>query len=260
MYQFIDDENVVLKIVSDIEQIHLKKQNRNFEILFATEKNGKEIIKIRDSYFYHIFSKFLNKSPLQIFHAGMGLYPRSSEPLQIGSMSLFNRLQRTASINELASFYNSTKLNDILLDKAICYALFNLLYRENLNKPISLFLKKFAEEIETDIHAPIKISQNEDLIELKSNDYVQGTDEEISIRICSDLSNKLQNARFKVYIFGIDEKTLEVDPIPSRRFTSDRLGSIERKIHDKSGLQEISLIKIPLDNGSILLLVARKSQ
>jgi len=74
-------------------------------------------------------------------------------------MSLFNRLQLTASVNELASFYNSTKLNDILLDKAICYALFNLLYRENSNKPISFFFKKFAEEIGTDIHAPKNISQ-----------------------------------------------------------------------------------------------------
>lgn len=259
-YQFIDDENVVSKVVSDIEQIHLKKQNRNFEILFATEKHGREIIKIRDSYFYYIYSKFLNKSILQIFHAGMGLYPRSSEPLKIGTMSLFNRLQRTASINELASFYNSTKLNDVLLDKAICYALFYLLYRENLNKPISFFFKKFVEEIGKDIHAPTKVSQNEGLIELKSNDYVQGTDEEISNRICGDLSSKLHNAGFKVYVFGIDEKTLEVNPIPSRRFSSDRLGSIERKIYDKSGLHEISLIKIPLDRGLILLMVARRSQ
>lgn len=258
IFPYIDDEEILSKIISGEEQIHLRKRNPNFIIIFATERGAKETIQFRESFIQKIYSSFVNNYPLRIFHAGMKLYPRISGPLTIKSMTIFNNINQNEMMQELVKFYNDTQLRDILLEKAISYSLFYLLYQENRTKPISILFKKLYTEIGNTISIGSKILEHEsNVIEFKSSDYLQGNDDDIIKRVSEDLDKKVLNNDFKIYFFGIDEKTHEIESINSRRFNSDRIGSIENKLRIKTGLS-LCLIKVPLDKGTIMVMTATK--
>ena len=255
---FIDDIDSVVKIESGIEQTHLKKRNPNFYILFASRINSKTTIQFRESFFGTIYTDFLNKHSIHIFHAGMKPYSQSSEPLQIGSMKLFNKLKTDGLIERLLDFYHGVQLRDKLIDRMLCYSFFYLLNIKNNGKPISFFFEKFADELGRDIRNSNKIVQNEgDVIEFKSRDYLTGKNNEISKRIAGDLEKKLTTNAFKVYFFGVDETTQEIEPLPNNRFSSDRIGNIENKIAQEMGEGvEVAIVKAPLDNQCLLLMFA----
>lgn len=256
--QFIDDLDSVVKVESGVEQTYLKKRNPNFYILFASRINSETIIQIRDSFFVKIHTDFLNKRPIRIFHAGMKIYSQLTEPLQIGSMELFNELEINELIKRLSNFYHDAQVRDILIDKALCYSLFRLLNIRNDGKPISFFFERFADELGRDIRNSDKIVQNEgDVIEFKSRDYLTGKNNEISKRIAGDLEKKLTTNAFKVYFFGVDETTQEIEPLPNNRFSSDRIGNIENEIAQEMGEGvEVAIVKVPLDNQCLLSMFA----
>lgn len=256
---YIDDENILSKIISGEDQIHLRKRNPNFIIIFATERGAREIIQFKENFIQKIYSSFINNYPLRIFHAGMKLYPRLSGPLTIKSMTIFNNINQNEMMQELVKFYNNTQLRDVLLERAISYSLFYLLYQENKAKPISILFKKLYAEIGNTIFINSKILENEsNVIEFKSSDYLRGKDEDIIKRVSEDLSKKILNNAFKIYFFGIDEQTHEIESIKSRRFNSDRIGGIQNRLKIETGLS-LSITKVPLDKGTIIVMIAMKN-
>lgn len=262
--RFIDDVDDVVQLEPDGEKIFIKKNNPNIHIIFASNIYSDYLIQMRESFFDQIFAEFLNKRPLRIFHAGMKLFSPPSGHLKFRTLEFFNELNVNELIITLIKFYNDLTLRDKLLDNALCYVIIGLLHRMNYNKPISLFLERFLKEFESTImaHSNQKIIQNEaNVIELKSSDFLaSGDNKKICNKIFDDLSKKFLDNNFKVYLFGINESTLEIEPMSSNKFPSDRLGTLEQMISRKFGNNvEIALVKVPL-NGKCLIQMIVKSK
>ena len=264
---FIDDANSVVKLVSGVEQTHILKTNSSIYVLFASKINSGTVIQLRESFLGEIYTRFLNTHPIRIFHAGMKMFSPTNGPLQIGSMDLFNEVKQSKLIESLINYYNSLQIRDVLLDRSLCYSIFHLLNKVNNDKPISLFFDKFDCEILADISRPsygsLKVAQNEaKIIEFKSRDYMVGKNEDIPKRIATDLKNKLNDNPFKIYFFGVDEQTQELEPLSNKKFNSGRVGSLERRIikEIKEDISELSLVKLPLENGCLILMFATSNK
>jgi len=264
---FIDDANSLVKLVSGVEQTHLVKRNSNIYVLFASKLNSETLIQLRESFLGEIYTSFLNRQSVRIFHAGMNIFSPADGPLQIGSIGLFNEVKQNKLIDLLIKYYNSLQVRDVLLDRSLCYSIFDLLNKANRDKPISLFFDKFGHEILADIsrssYEALKVAQNEGkIIEYKSRDYIVGKNEEIPEKIASDLRKKLKDSNFKVYFFGVDEQTQELEPLSSKKFSSDRIGSIEKRIMKeiKEDISELSLVKLPLENDCLILMFATSNR
>jgi len=264
---FIDDANSLVKLVSGVEQTHIVKRNSNIYVLFASKLNSEVFIQIRESFLGEIYTGFLNRQPIRIFHAGMNIFSPADGPLQIGSIGLFNEVRQNKLINLLINYYNSLLIRDVLLDRSLCYSIFHLLNKANQDKPISLFFDKFEHEILEDMsrssYDTLKVAQNEGkIIEYKSRDYIVGKNEELPENIASDLQNKLTESNFKIYFFGVDEQTQELEPLNINKFSSDRVDSIEKRIMKeiKEDVSELSLVKLPLENECLILMFATSNR
>lgn len=256
LISYIDDEDKIVKVASDKEKTYLKKRNDNFYIIFANEKNDRPIIQLREGFVSKIYTNFVNDRRIQIFHAGMRLSPT---PVLIKSMHIFNKLEMNKLIQDLIIYYESITIKDALIDKALCYCIFKLLYVENIMKPISLFFKEFLRQLDNERIIPTRITQNENsIIEYKSRDFISGSDDDVIQRISDDLNKKMKKDNFKIYFFGVDEESLEVESVNIKRLNSDRVGNMERKVRSQTGLKDLSMIRVPLTSGSILLMIARK--
>lgn len=259
--RFIDDIDNVVQVEPNGEKIYIRKNNPNIYIIFASKIYSGYLIQMRESFFDKIFAEFLNRQPLRIFHAGMKLFAPSSGHLKIRSLEFFNKLETNDLMIELIKFYNDLALRDNLLDNALCYAIFKLIYLLNEGKPISFFLEKFLNELELTIgnYSTQKVIQNEcNIIEFKSSDYLSGNNIQISKKIFEDLSKKLLDNNFRIYLFGVNEATLELEPMSSNKFSSDRLGTLERMICNELGdTTKIALVKVPLENKCLIQMVLK---
>lgn len=261
-HAYIDDSEKVVVISSDGEQVKVRKRNPNFHILFAGKLSYGSIMEMRESFFDRIFTDFINGIDIRIFHAGMKMYPQSEEPFQIGTLEIFNEIESNTIIMRLLDFIHKTEILDSTLKNALYYSVFSLLSYTNKTKPISYFFTKFVNELGNDIHKSNFIVQNEnEIIEFKSRDYLVGKDEDVSKRISEDVETKIKSHPFKIYFFGIEDKTKEIDPLPGNKFSSDRIGSLEDKISKElSTTASINLLKVPLDisNECLLMMFAIK--
>ena len=126
-------------------------------------------------------------------------------------------------------------------------------------KPISLFFKEFLRQLDNERIIPTRITQNENsIIEYKSRDFISGSDDDVIQRISDDLNKKMKKDNFKIYFIGVDEESLDVEAVNIKRLNSDRVGNMERKVRSQTGLKDLSMIRVPLTSGSILLMIARK--
>ncbi len=211
---------------------------------------------MREGFVSKIYTDFVNDRRIQIFHAGMDLSP---DPILIKNIHIFNRLELNKLIQELIIYYESIGVKDVLIDKALCYCIFKLIYTKNSMKPISLFFKEFLKQMNHEKIVSTRITQNEnDIIEYKSRDFISGSDDDIIKRISDDINKKMKKENFKIYFFGIDEASLEIETVNIKRFNSDRVGNIEKKVRSQTGLKDLSMVRVPLNSGSILLMIARK--
>ena len=261
-HAYIDDSEKVVVISSDGEQVKVRKRNPNFHILFAGKLSYGVTMEMRESFFDRIFTDFINGINIRIFHAGMKMYPQSEGPFQIGTLEIFNEIKSNTIITKLLDFIHKTEILDGTLKNALYYSAFSLLSCINETKPISYFFTKFVNELGNNIHKSNFIVQNEkEIIEFKSRDYLVGKDEAVSKRISEDAETKIKSNPFKIYFFGIEDKTKEIDPLPSNKFSSDRIGSLEDKISKElSNKASINLLKVPLDvsNECLLMMFAIK--
>lgn len=256
-HAYIDDSEKVVVISSDGEQVKVRKRNPNFHILFAGKLSYGSIMEMRESFFDRIFTDFINGIDIRIFHAGMKMYPQSEEPFQIGTLEIFNEIESNTIIRRSLDFIHKTEILDSTLKTALYYSVFSLLSCMNETKPISYFFTKFVNELGNDIHKSNFIVQNEnEIIEFKSRDYLVGKDEDVSKRISEDVETKIKSHPFKIYFFGIEDKTKEIDPLPSNKFSSDRIGGLKDKISKElSNTASINLLKVPLDISNECLLI-----
>jgi hypothetical protein len=248
--KLIDDEDE-LRDVSG--KTLVKKRNPNFNILFC---NG--TIDIRPAFLEKILTKLLNGEQIRIFHAGMNLI---SNPLRINKLEIYNPLITNLSKpmieyhNEMFGRIPSAFANIFL------HITLHLLYLENSDKPISYFLKRLRDKLLNKLTVDSKLPINENnVIELKSRDFLSDKNEELLEKMVNDITKKLEENPFKIYIIGYDEKIKQFEPFPSSRFNDNRINYIKTELKRRLK-RELELFKLTVENSSscILILVVRKN-
>jgi len=250
--KYFDEIDGLVTVTNDNVEFKIRKRNPNFNIIFAGKTKMSANIEFRDSFISKLFADYTNGVHLNIFHAGMKMYQPDIGPIMIGSMEIFNDIQCPESVVKLLEFDKNTDIKDKILKTSLHYSIFQLLNQSNSDKPISAFFSKFAESLGETIRIPKKVIENEgDVIELKSRDFLVGKKEsDIVERIIDDINKKILEHPFKIYLFGVDEKTNKIEPINSRLFPSGRIGGLEKALVKKCNNQvKISLVKIPLNQG-----------
>jgi hypothetical protein len=251
MHPYVDDFDALVSISNKIDEIKVKKRNLNFQILFAGRTKTNIDIQFRESFFAKLFADYKNGVNIRIFHAGMKIFQQDVGSCKIGSMEIFNEIRSHPTIDELITLSRNTDIRDAILHNSLQYAIFQLMFQYNSEKPISTFFLKFAESFRKKIKIPKTVLQNEgDVIEFKSRDFLGGKDIEIIDRVVDDINTKIREQRFKIYLFGVDEQTNKIEPMTSRKFSSDRIGGLEKAFIKKCNNKvKISLVKIPLNQG-----------
>jgi hypothetical protein len=249
---FFDEIDCLVTVTNEGEEVKIRKRNPNFNILFAGKTKMSGNIEFRDSFIMKLFSDYVNGVHINIFHAGMKMYQPDTGSISIGSMEIFNEIQCPDIIVQLLEFNKNTNIKDTILNTSLQYSIFKLLSQFNSDKPISAFFSKFSEALGNTIKKPTSVIQNEgDVIEFKSSDFLVGTDDEIVDRVHKDIMKKTGNQLFKIYLFGIANKTNKIEPISADKFNNDRIGRLEKKLMKKmQNKAKISLINIPLNQGT----------
>ena len=228
------------------EEIYLKKRNPNFVVLFC-DKN----IEIRRSFLEKIKTKILNRENIRLFHAGMELNPT---PVAIKNIEIFNKISNNLT-NFLIDYYNSLSVRDSF-DIILLYTIIELLSKINSEKPISQFFRELNNSLQREIDFSSHFLNSEDkALELKSRDFVAGNDKEIIKRLKDDVEKKMKQSYFKVYIIGADEKTKNIEPIPSSRFDDSRLQNLEESLQEELEHIKVNLIRIPSKDGDSCILI-----
>lgn len=239
----IDDK---FEVRDSNRNVLVKKTNTKCFIIFANSQ-----IEIRPSFLSEIKSKLLNNEPIRIFHAG-GRVPEV--PLKIKNLEIFDLLDKKCS-NILLDYFSNLQIKDDL-ENIFLYTLFRLLSLENSSKPISFFLRNLANCIISNIDFSNKFANVEDdVLELKSRDFVSGDNKQIVDNLTRDIKTKIQRSRFKVYVLGASEDTKDFEPLPISKFSDDRLRGIECSLKSEIGIQDLYLLKIPANNGKDCLLI-----
>jgi hypothetical protein len=247
---YLDDIDGLVKVTNEGEELKIRKRNPHFNILFSGTTKTSGIIDFRESYFMKLFSDYINGVHINIFHAGMKMHKLETGSKRIGPMEIFNEIQCPESIDRIIEFDKNTEIKDKILKTSLQYSIFQLLSQSNYDKPISLFFSKFAQSLGNTIKIPTTVIENEaDVIELKSRDFLVGKDDAIVDRIADDINKKVKEDPFKIYLFGIDEKTNKIEPISSQKFNSGRIGGLEKKLIKTCNNIRLSLVKIPLNQG-----------
>lgn len=234
--KFIDEE---YEVRDSKNNMYLKKRNPNFTILFCNE-----FIDLRKSFLGKIKTKIVNKEHLRLFHAGMSLNP---SPVKIGNIEIYNVLDTNLS-RHLIDYYNeiNTK-NDFNL--IFLFTIFDILQKSNQDTPICYFLRAMNKQLVEDINFDYSfVGKEDEVLELKSRDFVAGKNNDIVDNLRKDADKKIKKSNFKIYFIGADEKTKKFEAIPIERFDDDRLQSIEKKLN-KENKCKFHLIKVPSKDG-----------
>ncbi len=255
---FFDEMDGLVTVTNAGEELKIRKRNPNFNILFGGKTKMGGTIEFRDSFITQLFSDFTNGIHINVFHAGMKMYQPDIGPVRIGAMEIFNEIQCPDIIHKLVEFYKDTDIKDSILHASLQYSIFQLLSQFNSDKPISTFFSQFSQKIGNSIKKPKNTVQNEgDVIEYKSRDYLVGTNDEIVEVIFNDINKKTATQPFKIYLFGVSDKSKKIEPITSEKYNNDRIGGLETKLLRKlKNKAKISLVKIPLnkDNECLFLM------
>jgi len=235
-------------VKSSNNKYYIPKVNTNLTILFC---NGK--IDIDEDFLDSIILSILNNGEIELCHAGLKM---TGIPIMIGNLKIYNNLNLNLS-KPLIDYYNNTELSSSH-KKEFLYAIFHCLYQENQNNIYSYFLMKCTEEFSNKLTFSSNIYENE-IIELKSRDFLPKKTETIIENLSRDINKKISHSDLKFYILGYDEKTRTYEPFSSQRFSDDRIYNIKQKIKEKTKVSEITLFKMNYDDKNcILILIAKK--
>jgi len=252
-YKFFDEKSQVIMIKGDDKITKVEKRNPNFDILFSTKN-----IECRESYLDDIFRRFINGERIGIFHAGEKFL---SIPIEIKPMEIWNKIKLNELTQKIIEYYQTANLQDRVLTRLFGFVIFTLLDAQNKPSYIHHFLEKFSKKFIEDIPPVSKVTKLEDkILEFKSRDYFGGKDEEIAMKIYTDLKKKLQEAQYKIYLIGVEDDGT-IGFIPDSRIKSDRLENIRQKIKQESQVTHLYLIPVKCgDNENILILIGGKGE
>lgn len=238
----IDDES---EVRDSRRNILVKKSNSRFYIIFSNRE-----IEMRPSFLSKIKSKLLNNEPIKIFHAGGKVSPI---PIKIKNMEIYNELNQKTS-KYLLDYFSELSIKDSF-EKILMYSILELLSLENTGKGISFFLKDLADGISSEADFSRKFANKEcDIIELKGREFVSGDNKKIVENLSSDIQTKIKTSSNKIYILGANENTKDFEPLPISKFSDSRINDLEKSLKERTGLSNLSLHKIPANNGKDCLL------
>lgn len=240
-----DDETVVK---TQDESIKIKKENKKVWILFCNQ-----YISIRDSFLEKIKVSISNNEKKRIFHAGMKI---KEDSVKINNLEIIHEINTNIS-QPIIDYYNEVDHGESH-KKELRYAIFHLLFKENKNEPISTFFKELRSKFLLDLDFSSNIQEN-NIIELKSKDFVAKKDAEIIETLGKDIQKKIQNTGFKLYIIGYDEKTKQYEFINSDRFHDSRIDNITQGLKNFTKLTNLDLFKLRKDKYNCILMIAAKS-
>lgn len=265
LYAYLDCDTKVIKYDEDKqEKTVLQKRNHNFNIIFAGPvRSNDKLIELDCEYLDKIYTDFENQVTVRVFHVATELiFPEYDKPLKIGSLEIYNAIERPTCVELLINYLNNASILDQLLKDSLTYSAFELLTKSNKDLPISYFFGKFKDKIQEKVTKPTTVAQNEDsIIEYKSASVCNGNNKEVAKKISDDLSKKLKENPFKIYFFGIENDTMQVLPLPSRQMDTDRLGVIESLIKkSRDDDIEVRLVRIPVNDFECIVMMIAHSR
>ncbi|MHA1285525.1 MAG: hypothetical protein ACTSVV_15170 [Promethearchaeota archaeon] len=224
--KFYDEKDKLIKIKDDETKIVLEKENPNFEILFVNNK-----IELRNSYLEDLYSRFINKEELNIFHAGVDFL---APPFSLANFKIWNKINQDELIKLILKYYMTINLQDKNLNRIIEIIIFKSLQKKNMLLPINKFFELMSNRIMEDFKLKNKITklENEELniqFEYKSRDWLPTKDNEIINKISDYLNKKLESKKAIILLIGVEDNGL-IDPIPISRLKSDRISNLKKKI------------------------------
>lgn len=256
-YPYYDYEYKLIKYEEDHEKIIVRKRNPNIHILFCGSiVSNDQIIEIDTDYLDQLYANFENNVPTRIFHAGVDLHLYDSEPFKIGPLEIFNNITQNDCVNKILDCIKENSIADKLILDSLNYVAFKILAEVNKNMPIAYIFEKIGSKICENIEKAPKIIQNEgEIVEFKSASIFEGKDDEIATKLIDDISKKIKENPYKVYIIGVEDDTKQVTPLQSRRVNSERLGHIKQIITKVHHNTEIWPIKVPINNNECIIIM-----
>lgn len=240
-----DDEDITK---SPGESVKIKKENKKIWILFCNDD-----ITIRDSFLEKIKISIINNEKKRIFHAGMKI---KEEPLKIKNLEIIHKINTNLS-KPLIDYYNESDHGESH-KKDLRYAIFHLLYEDNANTPISTFFKELSTKFLHDMDFSSNLQEN-DIIELKSKDFLPKKDAKIIETLGNDIKKKILQTGFKLYIIGYDEKTKQYEFINNDRFDDSRIHNLTQGLKNETKLTDLNLFKLRKDKYNCIIMIAVKS-
>lgn len=245
----LDEKNRLVKIEGANQVTVLEKQNPNFDILFINDT-----IEIRDSYIEDLYTRFVNREEINIFHAG-GIFMHP--PLSLANLKIWNNVKHSELNKIIIDYYTTINLQDRNLKRLIEILLFKILYENNKKKPISKFFKIFCRRLEQDIHFNERFTklENNELkvhLEFKARDFFTGKDKDIIERISGYLDKKLSLVESIIVLIGVEDDGT-IAPIPSSRLSSDRVSSLMKNVQ-KSVSNQIHFLSLKQETEGILMI------
>ncbi|MCE7699228.1 MAG: hypothetical protein K8E24_010570 [Methanobacterium paludis] len=237
----IDYENEVKIVCGNKEKI-IKKNNKKFYVVFCDNN-----IEIAPSFVDKIKTSLINGEKIKIYHAGMNF---NENPLKIENLEIFNDLNdSTASF--IIKYLNGNDHSDIRKIELL-YTIFQVLSIENTDSPLANLFREIMQKLLEDTNFSSKINEDE-VVELKSRDFLTGNTKEIVSKLTKDVENKMKDSEFKLYIFGYDERIEEYEPFPTTRFDDSRILSLNKYLRESTNFENLNLFKIDKDNNQCIL-------
>ena len=178
------------------------------------------------------------------------------EPLKIKNLEIIHKINTNLS-KPLIDYYNDSDHGESH-KKDLRYAIFHLLYEDNANTPISTFFKELSTKFLHDMDFSSNLQEN-DIIELKSKDFLPKKDAKIIETLGNDIKKKILQTGFKLYIIGYDEKTKQYEFINNDRFDDSRIHNLTQGLKNETKLTDLNLFKLRKDKYNCIIMIAVKS-
>ncbi|WP_144367996.1 hypothetical protein [Palaeococcus pacificus] len=260
-------DSIIARVIDDKEKIraifpgNTKAERtipKEFDVIlpiFATENK----IEIKESFLRELAVKLLNGEKLRIFHPGDMF---SADPVVIRSLEIYNNLILSEASKSILEIINQAESGGSLVDKLLIYSALKIIVAGNSDKKIAFFLERLSSKMLSFIRVPTLLLRKEDIVvEFKAREFFEGDNNEIATKVADDLNTKFTESPVKVYFFGVDEKAKRIDGINMGRLGSERMGTLEEKIKQKTNAKRIHLYPAPLPDEprkGIIIMVAIK--
>lgn len=225
----------------------IEKSNNNMIILFCNK-----LIDLDKNFLNKIKSLFLNDEPCKITHIGDEF---SETPIEIGNIKIYNKFHLNLT-KELLNYLNEKELPDTFKNELI-YVILNCLKFDNPKSNITYFIDNFLPEFIKEFKFDAELMEDS-ILEFKSKDYFFGTDNDIVEKLTQDITKKLKENDYKLYLIGYDEKSKQYDAIPSHSLSDSRIDNIKTNIEKQLEVSNFNLMKIPFDKHNCIIMISVK--